>query len=595
MAETDINTKNGDAGENESSLIDPIYRKFSGSILRALGSTDFYEFFMDAISRANNTIQFSNRREIKTIDPVWIEAVEDVIEHIQQIMNSPRSVISEEEIIVNVANAKRTGADVVRHIAQHASLVENYDAATGDVKPSRVMQKIREDSSDLYENRVVYTTLERAYHFVKIRHDALCAAMSDEFGAKLKVKSDMCTSTEQVHFDMFVQIKDIDSLVKTDEKNRNMFERISRLYRLLTMFMNTNFAQELKKLPKINGKITKTNVLKRNPDYRAVVKLYEFFQSYDDIGYTIRVVEQNPQISDTFQRDVLHNVMFNYIILKGYLEDEADRKSPENEKKKGRKLKPKFIRQIIEELTEDYDLPDVEIRKVLIEELTKEQLMQEEEAERLRLVEEAEKRKREQEEQIRLEQEAEEERIRLEKEREEERREQEEEKRRAEDRRRGRVFRQELEYFINHLSERIESRQALEDKRNEHAAALTDFAEAVQKMEAEEQRRLDEAKQERIRRREERRRIKQERLLAEREEAERLERIRQLEEAERQRLLAEQRRADMELLRDYVSELERFKSSISARLDMREKQKSDIELRKLQRSIAKERRSQAVK
>ena len=52
-------------------------------------------------------------------------------------------------------------------------------------------------------------------------------------------------------------------------------------------------------------------------------------------------------------------------------------------------------KEIIEELTDDYDLPDVEIRKVLIEEITKAQLLKEEEAERRRLVEEKEKEMRE--------------------------------------------------------------------------------------------------------------------------------------------------------------------------------------------------------
>ena len=100
-------------------------------------------------------------------------------------------------------------------------------------------------------------------------------------------------------------------------------------------------------------------------------------------GYTIRVVEQNPQINEIFQRDIYHNILFNYLILTGYLEDERDRKAPAPVKTKKRSLKPKFIKEIIEELTEDYDLPDIEIRKVLIEELTREQLLLEEEAERL--------------------------------------------------------------------------------------------------------------------------------------------------------------------------------------------------------------------
>ena len=38
----------------EDSLIDPIYQKFVKGVIRAIGSTDFYEFFMDAVSRAQN-------------------------------------------------------------------------------------------------------------------------------------------------------------------------------------------------------------------------------------------------------------------------------------------------------------------------------------------------------------------------------------------------------------------------------------------------------------------------------------------------------------------------------------------------------------
>lgn len=187
------------------------------------------------------------------------------------------------------------------------------------------MQKLREDSTDLYENRLVFTVLESAFHFVKIRHDALLEAMSDEFGAKLKMRSDMQSATEMVHLDMFLHIKETDSALQTDEKNQEVFARISRLYRLLSMFMNTPFAQQMSKLNRVKGTLVKTNVLKRNADYKAIVKLWDFLHQYEDVGYTIRVVEQNPVIDENFQRDIYHNILFSYIILKGYLEDEKDR------------------------------------------------------------------------------------------------------------------------------------------------------------------------------------------------------------------------------------------------------------------------------
>ena len=193
-----------DAGKNRS-LIDPIYQKYVRSVVRALGSSEFYRFFMDSISKADNEFQFSNRKVEKTVDLTWVDAVEESLEGFQNIISMPRNVIQEEELIVNVANARKAGADTVRHLAQHASLVEDFNERTGDVRPSHLMQKYREDSVALYENRLVYTAMESAYHFVKIRHDALFSAMSDEFGAKLKLRSDMDSATEHMHLDMYVQ------------------------------------------------------------------------------------------------------------------------------------------------------------------------------------------------------------------------------------------------------------------------------------------------------------------------------------------------------------------------------------------------------
>ena len=91
----------------------------------------------------------------------------------------------------------------------------------------------------------------------------------------------------------------------------------------------------------------------------------DYFYPEHGEGYAIKVEEQSPDISDTFQRDIFHGVMFNYIILKNYLEDEKSREVPTAAPAKRRVLKPKFIKEIIEELTEDYDLPDIEIQVVL--------------------------------------------------------------------------------------------------------------------------------------------------------------------------------------------------------------------------------------
>ena len=272
------NQKGKKDNQGSAALIDPIYQKFTRGVLRAISSTEFYEYFMDALSRAENEIQFSNRKMEKSVDLNWVDRVEEALPAIQNIISNPRNIIREEELVVNAANAKKAGSDVVRHLTQHASFVEDFNDDTGDVRPSKLMQKYREDTEELYENRLVFTTMEMAYHFIRIRHEALFEAMSDEFGAKLRVKTDMESATELVHMETFLHIKEKESAIDADERNAETFARISRMYRLLSVFMNSTFARQMAKAHRIKGTIYKTNVIKKHPDYRKVANLLEYLE-----------------------------------------------------------------------------------------------------------------------------------------------------------------------------------------------------------------------------------------------------------------------------------------------------------------------------
>ena len=82
----------------KTSLIDPLYQKYTKSVIRALGSTEFYEFFMDAVAHAENEFQFSNRKLQKTVDLNWVDAIEGALEALQSIISNPRNIIHEEEL-----------------------------------------------------------------------------------------------------------------------------------------------------------------------------------------------------------------------------------------------------------------------------------------------------------------------------------------------------------------------------------------------------------------------------------------------------------------------------------------------------------------
>lgn len=375
-------------------LIDPVYKKFTAKAFQALTSTEFYDYFMATMSQGNHNFQFTNKRIVKDVDTTWVDIIEATLPVLDEICRNPRVVISQEEQVINVVQARRVDSHVVRHLCSHGNLVESIDE-DGNVIPSKIVNLFKEESWDTYENRFVYTLLVKTFQFVDARYQKIFNNLNDECGANLIMDCHAQTKLEILDMKMHLKLQQIDDYEDTIDRKNDVFTRIKRMYEMLARLMDSRFAHEMNKFSPVRPPLVPTNAIKKNPLLRKCHVLWDFIWSYKDVGYSIEIVEQNPEINEKFEQDIWNNIMFTYVILKGYLEDARSRALDYGMKGKRKKFKPKYIKEIVEELIKDYDLPDVEVRKVLIEELTKEQLLQEEKEERRRLVEERERAKRE--------------------------------------------------------------------------------------------------------------------------------------------------------------------------------------------------------
>ena len=380
-------------------LVDPIYKKFTAKAFQQLTSPEFYQFFMDMMRNGEQQFQFSNRKLKVEVDETWIQIIEDTIPAFMEITRNPRVIITQEELIINMVQAKRIDSSVVQHLCSHSYLVDGYDEK-GEILPSKVMNVFKEESWNTYENRFVFTLLRMTYEFVSKRYNDLKDAMNDEFGATLLIEASGNSNLEQLSIKSEMHIKQTDEFEDASTGKKSAFARIKALFENLSHLMDSNFAKVMSKFLAVYPPLVPTNAIKKNPHLKKCQKLWDFLQTYFDMGFTVEIIEQNPEINQKFEQDIFDNVMFTYIILKGYLEDNRDRILDRNNKARRRYLRPRYIREIVEEIVQNYNMSEVEVRKVLIEELTKEQLMREERQERYRLVEE---RRRAQEERKRQE------------------------------------------------------------------------------------------------------------------------------------------------------------------------------------------------
>ena len=386
-------------------MIDPIYKKFTAKAFQNLTSPEFYTFFTNMLKNGEQEFQFSNKHLDMQVDPRWVDIIEATIPPFQEIARDPRVIITQEELVTNVVQVRKINSQVIRHLLSHSYLIDAWDKETGDVRPAKMLNILKEETWDTYENRFVYTLLVKTYEFVKKRYFDMKELLGDDYGANLKIKADGMSRMEHFYIDSHMKIVQKDEFFDDDDPN-SIFSRIKKLYWDLLDLMQTRFAKEMQKFSKVVPPLVPTNAIKKNPYLRKCHKLWDFIWSYYDVGYTIDIIEQNPEINQKFEQDIYDNIAFTYIILKGYLEFNRDRAMDRHTKARKTTIRPKYIKQIIEEFVDSFDLPDVEVRKILIEELTKEDLMREERDERYRIVEE--KRKAD----LRKKQEAELERIR---------------------------------------------------------------------------------------------------------------------------------------------------------------------------------------
>ena len=96
MSETSKSKKKTVSASKKTATIDAVYQKYARGVVRALASTEFYDFFMDMIDKAENQFQFSNRRCEKIIDPKWVDAIDEALPFFQNIISNPRNIIKEE-------------------------------------------------------------------------------------------------------------------------------------------------------------------------------------------------------------------------------------------------------------------------------------------------------------------------------------------------------------------------------------------------------------------------------------------------------------------------------------------------------------------
>ena len=355
----------------EESTINDLYMKYTNEVEGALEEDRYFQYLFEMIQAGDNTLEQKNRVLHKVVDERWLTVVEEGIESIFNIVDKPRRCIATSEEVVQVALAKKITADSVRHLSQNTQFIASNEA--GEIQPTRILNVTTEESYDLYENRFVYHLIQRLFAFVDKRTDIIFWSTGDETCNVMSMESKIDDAYEEISYKVEMTIKNRQSYVENDTDNMDLFKRIDRVRRMSRTLRASSFCDIMNGCAKVRSPIQRTNLMMKDPDYRACYKLWQFIEGYDEVGYTIEEQDSALQFDEEYLLQMYINMITNYTVFKSLLESDP-RKMSELATEKREPVKPKFIKKIEEQIVEDRNIEDVEIRKVFVEEVTQAQL-----------------------------------------------------------------------------------------------------------------------------------------------------------------------------------------------------------------------------
>lgn len=259
--------------------------------------------FISALRGGENKLLHNNVLKQVALDDSWVIAIEGAIFSIEQIVRNPRKFIAEEELIVDVAKARRVTPRTVRHLTSHSQFVESIED-NGDVRPRKLLVVELDEDIAIYENRFICALLNRLVQFVEQRYRELNGKVqaAEQTNVCLSSKFEYGGSTFKCDINLQVEEPpegDVDYF-----KNKELFDRINLIRRRLSVLLSTEFYKKLSKVKPVRPPIQKTNLLMKNVDYNNCYKLWLFISSYTYLGYSVAVQDKNLPVEGDYYDDL---------------------------------------------------------------------------------------------------------------------------------------------------------------------------------------------------------------------------------------------------------------------------------------------------
>ncbi len=338
-----------------------IYEEIIYQINTLLKQGELYPKYIADIVGGKNDYKISQVYTKRNYTDEWIDTIEDCIVALDTIVRNPRKFIVIEEDIVDISLARSISVESVKHLAQHTNLISSVDK-NGTVLPNKILNTSKEESFEIYENRFIYTLLLKLRDFIDIRFKAIKEALAQSGDLSVDIESEFSVEASRVRYKMETSANfPFEEVVmqKSTGKLSNV-ERISRINLIISDFLGSAFAREMRSCALVRPPITRTNVILKDPNFKKALVLWQYIETTEKMNFKIETVTETSELSPVLSEKYRNLIFLNTVLLQSIANTREAGESLEQAQEKDRIEADEYVTKNIDDFVPD-DFPHLKM------------------------------------------------------------------------------------------------------------------------------------------------------------------------------------------------------------------------------------------
>ena len=354
--------ENKDKTENNLSDNEKADNKISAEVDEILKKAGINKEVLHAMRHGDSTVSFKKKEFSKKIDLSWIKAIEDCLNSLDLVVRKYGRDMEEKEKVLPIEMSRNITARSLQHLAQHSDYISKIDE-DGMIIPQKILNVYKEETILTYENKFINTLILRLFIFVGRRYNELEKSGNNSVTDSMEFNSEFAVGKKRGKINFNIECtEDLPEISDNDNSNENLLRRIEKLNSIVNMYMNSRFCKELGK-NYVRPPILRTNAILKNRDYRQCLILWQFIESYDKIGYEIKISQTAEKPDFIYIGELYDMLALQYSIYCYNVEHIEDEGEILGTNESDESLMPKFITDYDSYDVDDFNVYDTEYRK----------------------------------------------------------------------------------------------------------------------------------------------------------------------------------------------------------------------------------------